>query len=69
VDPAAIAYHAPQRPQMLQGAADHAWHGSDRFQHDRPMAVSTGEECVGEEPQKPGEPLRNVIGEIPGRAV
>jgi len=49
---------------MLQGAADHARHGSDRFEHDRAMAIPASEKGVGEEPQEPGESIGNPVGKI-----
>ena len=51
-DPAAVAFHAPQGPQMLECAADHPRHGGDRFEHDGTMPVPPGEKDIGKETQK-----------------
>jgi hypothetical protein len=63
-DPTAIAFHATQGTQMLQGPSDHAWHGSNRFQDNGTVTISFGEERVGEESQKPGKSISNPIGEV-----
>ena len=49
---------------MLQGTADHARHGSNRFEHNRSMAIPTSEERVSEEPQCLREGKCNAIGKI-----
>jgi len=41
-DPAVIAFDLAQGMQMLQHTANHARHGSNRFQHNRAMTIPTG---------------------------
>lgn len=69
LDPAAIAFQATQGAQVLQCTADHARYGSDRFQHDRAMAIPSGEKDVCEEPQGPGHRERDAVGQILRRVV
>ena len=64
MDPAVIAFHAAQGAQVLQGAADHARHGGDRFQHNRAVTVAAREESVGEEARRLGESQGKPIGKI-----
>ena len=63
-DPAAVAFQSTQGAQMLQGTADHARHGSNRFEHNRSMAIPTSEERVSEEPHCLREGKCNAIGKI-----
>jgi hypothetical protein len=49
---------------MLQGAAYHAGHGSDCFQHNGPMAVPMREKGVGHKQQALDDTISNPIGRI-----
>ena len=68
-DPTSVAFQSTQRAQVLQGTADHARHGSNSFEHNRSMAISTSEERVSEEPQCLREAKSDVVGEIHGNVV
>jgi hypothetical protein len=37
---------------VLKRAADHAWHGGDRFQNNRTVTITPGEEGVREKAEK-----------------
>jgi hypothetical protein len=63
-DPSAVTFQSTQGAQMPKGTADHAWHGSNRFEHNRSMAIPTSEERVSKEPQCLREGKCNAIGEI-----
>jgi hypothetical protein len=64
VYPAVIAFHSAQRTQVLQGAANHARHGSNRFQDNRAMAIPMREKNIREEPQKLNQSISNPVAKI-----
>ena len=68
-NPTLIVLYAPQSPQVLQGAADHAGNGGDGFQNDGPVAISFGEEGVGKKAQDLHEKERNPVRQILGGMV
>ena len=49
---------------MLQGTSHHARYGSNCFEHNGAMAISTREKSVGEEQQKPDESVSKPVGSI-----
>ena len=51
---------------MLQGTSHHARHGSNCFEHNGAMAISTREKSVGEEQQKLDESVSKPVGSIFG---
>lgn len=68
-DPTVIAFHSAQCPQMLQGTADHARDGGNRFQDDRTMTISPGKKGVREETQKFHEGKSRPVAKITRRMV
>ena len=64
-----IAFHSAQCPQMLQGTADHARYGGNRFQDDRTMTITPGKKGVREETQKLHEGISRPIAKILRRMV
>ena len=64
-----IAFHSAQCPQMLQGTADHARYGSNRFEDNRTMTITPGKKGVREETQKLYESISHPIAKILRRMV
>ncbi|MGB8300669.1 MAG: hypothetical protein WCE67_06465, partial [Azonexus sp.] len=68
-DPPVIAFHSAQCPQMLQGTADHARYGGNRFEDDRTMTITPGKKRVREETQELHEGKSRPIAKILRRMV
>jgi hypothetical protein len=54
---------------MLQGTADHARDGGNRFQDDRTMTIAPGKKGVREETQKFHEGISRPVAKITRRMV
>ena len=64
-----VAFHPPQRTQMLQCPAHHAGYRGYCFQHHCTMTVAIGKKRIGKESQKSDESAGNAVTGVPWRVM